>query len=139
MFLVRLVYVSQVTDSVTEDDVQQILGSARKNNAELEVTGLLCFNRKYFLQCLEGSREKVNNIYHKICNDKRHNHLVLLDYQAIDRREFGDWTMGYVPDISLTENLNLKYSSSKVFSPYQMSGQACHDLLMELSLTVPVI
>lgn len=62
MFLVRLVYASQISDHFSADDIESILKKARKNNKKLNVTGLLCFNRKYFLQCLEGSRTNVNTI-----------------------------------------------------------------------------
>ena len=139
MHLVRLVYASKVTEELTQDDIQQILDSARSNNEKEQVTGLLCFNRKYFLQCLEGSRSSVNKIYHAISNDNRHDKLELLDYREINVREFADWSMGYMPEMALTEDLNLKYSESTDFNPYKMSGESCHKMLIELSVTVPVI
>ncbi len=139
MYLVRLLYASKITAQLTQDDIEQILKSARKNNEKEEVTGLLCFNRKFFLQCLEGSRSSVNKIYHSISNDKRHDKLILLDYKEINSREFANWSMGYMPEMALTEDLNLKYSGSSEFDPYKMSGESCHQMLYELSTTVPVI
>ena len=84
MFLVRLVYTSEITEGVTESDIQNILDKARKKNTALNVTGVLLFNRKYFLQCLEGSREQVNKVYHHILNDNRHKGVVLLDYSEVN-------------------------------------------------------
>ena len=139
MHLVRLIYVSEVVGNVSNDDIEQILTSARKNNDRFQVTGLLCFNRKYFLQCLEGSREMVNKTYHLICNDKRHDNIVLLDYREIDHRAFHNWSMGYMPESSLTSELNLKYSYNNEFTPYEMNGEGCHKFMMELSNTVPVL
>jgi len=75
MYLVRLIYASQVTDRVTQEDIQQIVEAAKRNNSRAELTGLLCFNRKYFLQVLEGSRTKVNAAYQHIKKDPRHNNL----------------------------------------------------------------
>lgn len=93
---------------------------------------MLCFNRKYFLQCLEGSRTNVNNAYHKILNDKRHSRIVLLDYKEITKREFSNWSMGYMPESSLTAPTSLKFSGKNEFSPYEMSGESAHQMMLEL-------
>lgn len=139
MFLVRLVYASQISDHFSADDIENILKKARKNNKELNVTGLLCFNRKYFLQCLEGSRTNVNTIYHRILNDPKHNNIVMLDYKEIITREFDQWEMGYMPESSLTAPLNLKFSGTPEFEPYDMSGESAHQLMLQLRDTVPTV
>jgi hypothetical protein len=139
MFLTRLVYASSISDDFSCDDIEHILAEARTHNKENNVTGMLCFNNKYFLQCIEGSRLNVNSTYHKILNDKRHCNIVLLEYKEISMREFGCWSMGYMHDSSLTASLNLKYSGSADFSPYDMSGEGAHLMMMELKdLTAPV-
>ncbi|MGL6040641.1 MAG: BLUF domain-containing protein, partial [Deefgea sp.] len=51
MFLVRLIYVSQVTEQFRPEEIEKILNTARRNNAAVNVTGALFFSRKYFLQC----------------------------------------------------------------------------------------
>jgi hypothetical protein len=131
MYLVRLVYASKVVnEQFSADDIKQVLESARKNNSKYNLTGLLCFSSKYFLQCLEGPRMNVNQTYQRILADTRHKDILLLDYQEIDRREFANWGMGYVPQSSLTRPLNLKYSGSPEFDPFDMSGESCHQLLL---------
>ncbi|CAM2907781.1 BLUF domain-containing protein [Vibrio neptunius] len=139
MYLVRLVYASTITKGITESDIQNILDVARKNNALVDVTGLLLFNRNYFLQCLEGSRAQVNKIYHQILNDQRHQDILLLDYSEIFEREFGDWSMGYIPEMSLTTPINLKYSVHAKFDPYSMSGGSAHKLLLSLRNVVTLV
>ena len=69
MFLTRLVYTSKISDVFESSDIENILVTARRENERNNITGMLCFNRKYFLQCLEGSREDVNQTYHRILND----------------------------------------------------------------------
>lgn len=132
MFLTRLVYASSITEDFNCDDIENILSCARKHNTKNNVTGMLCFNRKYFLQCLEGSRTNVNNAYHKILNDKRHSRIVLLDYKEITKREFSNWSMGYMPESSLTAPTSLKFSGKNEFSPYEMSGESAHQMMLEL-------
>ena len=133
MFLVRLIYVSAISEQFQVEDIDDILETARKNNQSNDVSGLLCFNRKYFLQCLEVSRTAVNKTYAHILNDKRHENSLLLDYQEIPKREFPNWSMGYIPESALTDQINLLYSGNRTFSPYEMSGESCHGLLSELS------
>jgi len=139
MFLVRLVYASTINPGITPTDIEGLLNKAKSHNASVDVTGLLLFNQNYFLQCLEGSRSRVNAIYHQILNDHRHSKIILLDYREVSEREFGEWSMGYIPEIALTTPVNLKYSSSKSFDPYNMSGPSAHKLLVHLSKVVNVV
>ena len=139
MFLVRLVYTSSITEGFSANEIESILESARKNNAEKSVTGLLCFDRNLFLQCLEGSRTAVNKIYHNILNDPRHHSIIMLDYKEILEREFSEWTMGYIPQSSLTHPINMRFSGTPEFSPYEMSGESAHQLMLALKCTVPSI
>ncbi|RSD31661.1 BLUF domain-containing protein [Vibrio pectenicida] len=139
MFLVKLVYTSSISEGVTESDIQHILDTARKNNVATDVTGVLLFNRNYFLQCLEGSRTQVSKVYHQIINDNRHDNIVLLDYSEISEREFADWSMGYIPEMATTRPLTLKYSGSSSFEPYKMSGSSAHKLLSSLTKVVTVV
>lgn len=139
MFLTRLVYTSTVSEDFSPTDIEEILVSARKNNSSACITGMLCFNRKYFLQCLEGSRANVNYIYYKILNDPRHSNILMLNYQEIDVREFSEWSMGYIPESSLTTPTNIKFSGSSEFNPYAISGASAYKMMLALKDFVPAI
>lgn len=139
MFLTRLVYTSTVSEEFSPTDIEEILVSARKNNSKACVTGMLCFNRKYFLQCLEGSRSKVNYVYHKILNDPRHSNIIMLNYQEISVREFSEWSMGYIPESSLTLPIIVKFSGSAEFNPYAISGESAYHMMLALKDFVPSI
>ena len=136
MYLVRLIYASRMAEGFDQQDISDILESARHYNAKNNITGLLCFSRKIFLQCIEGSRTQVNATYRHILNDARHSDVILLDYTEIVEREFDQWSMGYVPESSLTAPLNLKYSGTKDFDPYKMSGESALRLLRALKMSV---
>lgn len=136
MFLTRMIYASAATEQFKPEVIDNILKTARKNNPKLHITGMLCFSNKYFLQCIESSRSNVNKLYHQILNDSRHSNIVLLDYKYISEREFGDWSMSYVPDSSLTASINLKYSEDGIFNPYNMSGESTHKMMLELRDTL---
>lgn len=138
MYLVRLVYVSSISDEFQPDDLGKILESAQKHNKRNHVTGLLGFNRKIFLQCLEGSRAKVNETYHRILQDPRHDRIIMLDYKEIVERKFDSWSMGFIPESSLTNSINIRFSGNDTFDPYDMSGESAHRLMVSLKDTLPL-
>ncbi len=94
MSLVQLIYVS---DLVAQDESQiaAILSSSVRHNLENGITGMLLYSQGNFLQVLEGERDKVEETYARICQDKRHHNTVMLTEEEVSERQFADWTMGY--------------------------------------------
>ncbi|MDN3698346.1 MULTISPECIES: BLUF domain-containing protein [Vibrio] len=137
MFLTRLIYVSTLSKDCDLNALTDILTTSREHNKEANITGLLSHNQKYFLQCLEGSREAINDTYSHIVNDKRHSKVTILYFKEVHCREFGDWSMGDIPQSHLTALLNLQFSGSDQFSPYDMSGESAYLMLLELKQNLP--
>ncbi|BFM51304.1 BLUF domain-containing protein [Marinomonas sp. THO17] len=132
MSLVCLLYASTISENFSPDDIKQILSSAERNNGKQHVTGMLTFDRRYFLQCLEGGRENVNQVYHRIARDPRHQRLEILDYQCVPHRAFANWNMGYLQNTQTLIELFYKYSPSNQFDPYQMSPEGAFMLLLDI-------
>lgn len=132
MQLIRLIYAS-TNNGLDEEIIEEILSVANTHNASKQITGLLCFSRKYFLQCLEGSRTNVNILYNKICQDKRHSKILLIDYQEIGYRYFPVWAMKYFPQSQFSKNLCLKYSTGGEFNPYLFSQKNASLFVEELA------
>lgn len=95
MSLVCLTYVSVATRPMTDDDLIAILESARRNNQELGITGLLLYRDGYFIQALEGDRAVVDPLFDKISQDERHNHVLMVFEDDITERSYGNWSMGF--------------------------------------------
>lgn len=91
----QIIYISQTTDRMTEEELAVILDKARNNNTSLQVTGMLLYAGNTFLQVLEGARPVVESIYDKIFMDDRHARVKLLSGRDIEDREFSDWSMGF--------------------------------------------
>jgi len=136
MFLVSLTYTSEMTVST---DFVDILEVSRINNDRDDITGMLLFCNNNIVQCLEGSRESVNKTYARIVNDKRHQSPLIIDYRVITTRLFSKWSMGYVPESSVTKPTLLKYSVSQDFEPRLLSGESCLRMLTELSQKVVTV
>jgi len=90
----QLLYISTVSPHAAVD-LESILAAARRNNRANDITGLLMFNGKRFLQVLEGPAGPIDATFERIRRDSRHRGQVLLARKSVARREFGDWSMGY--------------------------------------------
>lgn len=123
MMLVRLIYASSKTEHWNDQELQQLMAQAAQRNKQEYITGVLIFNRKYFLQCIEGKRSKVSALFQRIVNDKRHHNVQMLSLEEIDEREMERWGMRYVPDSQITQEMVLKYSDTDDFNPYEMTAR----------------
>ena len=131
--LVRLIYASTATENVGMTEFKGILQQSQVNNNRRDLTGVLAFNSKIFLQGLEGTREEVNDLYTRLLRDPRHHTVAILEYAEIEEREWAQWSMGFAAPSADNRALFLKYSGQSVFNPYSMSGVAVKKLLGELA------
>ncbi len=128
-----LIYASRCTNPLSSEEVELILNASRQNNDAMAITGVLFFNSTQFLQCLEGPRNTVENLYNKIIQDPRHHDVTTLTVREITTREFGGWSMGYFGLTSETKELFKEYSEDPDFDLFTLSSnQACQ---FTLSLT----
>jgi hypothetical protein len=105
--LTRLFYISEIADSVTDVDVQVILGVAQVNNRRLDVTGMLAQSDGHFAQLLEGRSDVMRNLIAKIARDPRHRAMRLLLQDSIERRQFARWSMRLVRRDDMSEEMRL--------------------------------
>jgi Sensors of blue-light using FAD len=133
--LIRLVYASTAQSGVDLNEFKRILLQAQANNHRRDLTGMLAFNSKIFLQALEGSREQINDLYAKLIRDPRHTSVTLLNYKEIEERHWANWSMGFAAPNTDNRALFLKYSQQSIFNPYNMKADAVEKMLMELAST----
>jgi hypothetical protein len=93
--LFTLVYLSNATNAMSEDELKEILTVSRKNNPAVNVSGVLIYCEGNILQVLEGAKEDVYKVYDKIKLDPRHDELIILQSREISARTFEDWSMGF--------------------------------------------
>lgn len=134
--LVRAIYASRTAPDFGPAMIHGILSSARRHNGRADVTGLLTFSSDYFLQCLEGGRAAVNEVYTRICRDERHRDPQLLLYEECDERLFPKWSMGYVGETALTTETIRRYSQSRHFEPTELGGASALAMLTALAKAV---
>ncbi len=91
----RLIYTSRAVADLSNQDISQILATARRRNAAEGITGLLLYNQRHILQVLEGPRDEVEACFHRIKQDTRHSRVLLLNQGPVASAFFTDWFMGY--------------------------------------------
>jgi hypothetical protein len=111
MELYELIYVSVATRDMSPADVKSLLDNARQKNAQRNITGLLVYHHGEFMQLLEGDKEEIFSIYHKVSEDKRHRQVNLLWNGPIQERSFANWEMAFVGLDDLALDTTAGYSS----------------------------
>ena len=123
-----VLYASSAVRPLDDDQIQGLLEVSRRNNATVNVSGMLLYYEGSFLQYIEGEKEDVMSLYARIADDRRHHGLFVLDSDTIDDRAVSAWTMGYN---------RLDAAQQKLLGSFDLSAQALEQALdVELPRTV---
>lgn len=93
--MISTTYISQASESFSDEDLLKVLAQCRRNNAANGITGMLLFGNTTFAQCLEGEEASVDELLVKISADPRHTWIKVLRRTPIATRNFSEWTMGF--------------------------------------------
>ncbi len=101
----QIFYVSRAVAVFDHAAIQSVLHTARRNNASLDITGCLLFSGHCFAQVIEGKQAAVRALSRQIAADPRHAGVRFLAESRRAEREYADWTMGYLYDLNLEDDL----------------------------------
>jgi hypothetical protein len=90
----QLIYMSSL-NTADSRVVSDIVATAAKNNSLAGVTGMMLHSDGDIVQVLEGTERAVKDTFRRIQIDTRHTGIQILLTQTVNRREFGEWSMGY--------------------------------------------
>jgi Sensors of blue-light using FAD len=93
MPLIRIVYYSE-PNRASGINMKSLNDSCVRNNARDSIGGFLHYNGFYFLQVLEGEQAKVITCYERIVKDPRHNNLVLIGAEHVEKPIYPEWSIG---------------------------------------------
>ncbi|WP_367107288.1 BLUF domain-containing protein [uncultured Psychrobacter sp.] len=131
--LVSMTYASRANPDVSAKDFNEILKQAQENNTANGITGMLIFNKNYFLQTIEGPRAQINRLLYSLLADQRHHDLQVIDTHEITSRKWAKWSMNYASPTQDNAAIYLKYSTTVDFNPYLLNAGSSSDLMRELS------
>ncbi len=92
--LSQLVYVSNRKPMCTQEEIDKIVASCKKNNPALGITGVLLYSDSKFIQLVEGESNVITELYDKIKKDPRHSNTMMVSYGPIKEKSFPSWHMG---------------------------------------------
>jgi hypothetical protein len=95
MPLHELIYISDAAFEMQDSDLQELLEQSRRKNARLEITGILVYHRRKFMQLLEGDKAEVLALFDTICADSRHRNVINVWDHPIPERNFAEWSMAF--------------------------------------------
>jgi hypothetical protein len=104
----RLIYKSHSAEPLDWETVQSILRESHANNELNGISGFLMASGSHFMQVIEGTFEDVNATYTRIARDPRHDQVVLLSFEVIDGRLFGEWGMKGIGVFGANDDLSKK-------------------------------
>ena len=115
MSRIRVVYYSE-RELTVGLDMSRLVTQCERNNARDQIGGFLHYNGLYFLQVLEGDRDRVRACYLRILADKAHKNIVLIGAEEVSELKFADWTMSVDPGTlnPTKETFLANFASSKV-------------------------
>lgn len=124
MELYELIYVSVATRDISAADLKSLLDDARRKNAQRNVSGLLVYHHGEFMQLLEGGKEEISSIYHRVVEDERHRQVNLLWNGPIRERSFASWEMAFLglDDLMLDRTEGYSHFLESEFSAQMLGG-----------------
>lgn len=131
--LMSMTYASRANTDVSAKDFNEILQQAQLDNAANGITGMLTFNKDYFLQTIEGSRAQINLLLYSLIADPRHHDLQVIETRELKHRIWSKWSINYASPTEKNAAIYLKYSTTIDFNPYLLSAESARDLMSELS------
>jgi len=91
----HILYLSQVSTALSEDELKRLLETSRVRNQGRNITGLLLYSDRQFMQLLEGEEADVAQLYSTLAQDPRHTGLIKLADKPIPHRSCAEWSMAF--------------------------------------------
>ncbi|WP_038344112.1 BLUF domain-containing protein [Acinetobacter sp. A47] len=132
---VRLLYVSKIKtiDSNLKTNLIEILDEAVDFNYRHDITGVLYYGHGYFVQCLEGTKTIIDDLfYNRIVKDERHINCEILYYLATEDRLFSQWSMKFSPINQNITDFFMKYHLEE-FNPYLLTAETVEKFVAVLA------
>ncbi|WP_442855254.1 BLUF domain-containing protein [Bosea sp. PAMC 26642] len=119
---------------------KSILDSSRVNNLRDDITGVLVFDRLYFIQILEGQRHLIWSAFQRIQLDGRHGEIQLVELVACGPRQFTNWSMAGSLRTPIQEDVYSKHGFNGRIQSHELSSDRLiplfHEIISLSALTI---
>ncbi|WP_159780688.1 BLUF domain-containing protein [Flavobacterium sp. 9AF] len=91
----RIIYLSSATTKFTNEEINKILEKSKSNNQSKGITGLLLYSDGNILQIIEGKKQEIKDLFHKISLDSRHRNIIKVFEGKVSNRIYPNWRMAF--------------------------------------------
>ena len=126
MTLRRVTYISRVSPAIASVDLRHISGLAEIQHRRRDLSGVLAYTGRHFVQVIEGLTRDVDALLELIRADPRHFDMCILFDDVVPGRQFDRWYSLHVESPGLIEQVEMTYGSEP-----DLQGRA-EDLLRSL-------
>ncbi|GGA24077.1 BLUF domain-containing protein [Neptunicoccus cionae] len=109
-----LIYQSSALIPRNSSEHDSILISSYRCNKRDDITGFLHREQDNFVQYLEGPKDKIDDLLHRLEKDWRHKGIEVLDEGTLSTRRLPDWQMGMVEQGTFAISDLLEISDTKL-------------------------
>ena len=89
-------YVSSVSHTLSNDQIQEVLDYSRNWNIEHNITGILLYSEGNFFQVLEGDKDLLQSLFSRISMDERHRNLITLFRKEVSETKFNTYKSDFI-------------------------------------------
>lgn len=94
--LKQIIYTSQSIDKITYQQIEAINHSSVAHNQQYNITGLLLYTDKKFIQIIEGKEKNIDYLFFdRIKNSNFHHSIEIVSESPIIEKRFSSWSMNY--------------------------------------------
>lgn len=94
--MLSVAYTSYASQALTQQDLEQILKSARLRNSELNVTGVLLYVGGCFMQYLEGAQRDLYEVLEFVVTATQHHQIRMGEFVPLEKRIYPDFSMAFM-------------------------------------------
>ncbi|MEO1730474.1 MAG: BLUF domain-containing protein [Pseudomonadota bacterium] len=115
----QYLYIS-TAPSLSREEVDAILTASQRNNPSRDITGLLLYNGRNFLQLLEGEESELVALMLTISHDPRHTGISMIDRKLVDERVCPNWAMKRIP---IADGVDKRREAIQAELPVELDAQ----------------
>ncbi|MFD2163968.1 BLUF domain-containing protein [Paradesertivirga mongoliensis] len=117
-----LIYCSVPARRLSDEEVEELLLVARRENKLRDITGMLLCLPEMYVQLIEGAEADIRQLYLNLSRDQRHHTVTILKEGHLEQRFFPDWSMGYDQKSVTLTNAEDSFciSDEKVFALFEI-------------------
>lgn len=91
----QIIYLSSSKKFLSPEQINELLSKSREKNLKNNITGILLYFDRDFLQVIEGEKKAIQDLFEIIKKDERHSEIITVFNKKINEKHFPEWNMGF--------------------------------------------